>query len=84
MKKLKRILVETFVILLTQVLDIRAGCSWDSSSTQTDCAMSCTSSYSFSGSETPEQVMALLDETWKEVTEKDFILFNPYTFSPEW
>lgn len=68
MKKLKRILVVTFVILLTQVFNIQAACYWDVSTSQTDCGIWCVAS----GSEIPEDVMALLYEKWNEVTKKDF------------
>lgn len=70
MKKLRRIWIETVVILLTQVLDIQAGCYWDSTE-QTNCGISC-----FGGFETPEQVLANLDEKWNEVNIKDCFIFN--------
>lgn len=69
MMKLNRILIKTFVIFLTQLLPIEADCFWDSTS-QTDCAISCTSSYTWSGSETSEQVLANLEEKWIQVLQK--------------
>lgn len=52
--------------MLTQVLGINATCSWDSTP-QADCAIRCSSLYSFSGSETTAEVLAQLEEKWKEV-----------------
>lgn len=71
MKKLNRILFETFVILLTRVWTVRSGCSWESSS-QTNCVISCSSTYTFSGSETTEQVLEDLEQKWNQVIKKTY------------
>lgn len=73
MKKFRKsnlIFIKAFVIFSTHLLVIQAGCFWDAV-TQADCAISCTSSHTINGTETPEQVLADLEEKWNEVVHKE-------------
>lgn len=67
--------IKVLLVLLTQLLVIQAGCLWDTMS-QTQCAISCTSSYSFNGIETPQQVLAILEQRWNEVRRNEFLFLN--------
>lgn len=68
MKNWNPILFEIFVLLLAQVLDIQAACTWDSDNVQKYCTIRCTSDYTFStGQETTDQVLANLENKLKEV-----------------
>lgn len=74
MNQLSCISVEAFIILGTLVLYIQAKCYWETT-LQSDCRISCWSSYSYSGTETIEETLADLEENWKEVTKTDFCFF---------
>lgn len=79
MNNLKRISIETFVILLaTLVLDIQAGCTWDKSS-ETSCTIECSADYDFSGTETLEEVLADLEIKWQMVRKELFYFIKTHT-----